>query len=157
MGWQVVGGSGGDHSCTADLQPHRSSTSTGTEIGSSNSGSNEQLLERTDIPMTLSYESGALAGLREGATRRHLELAHTLHHKLMSISLEDGLGAGPQGSRSRAAVDFATALEKVQKIERRALEMDQPGSQITSQVVILVPQKLGVEEWEKAAAQVLES
>ena len=72
----------------------------------------------------------------------HLSLASSLRHRIGQLAGDQRLGAGPQGRMSRAAVDLATAIEKVQKIERRALEMDDGPPVNNVQMVILAPAKM---------------
>lgn len=84
-------------------------------------------------------------------TRSHLRLASTLRHRINSLLLEDELGAGTGNRRSRAVLDAATALEKLQRVERVALGMHERDVAPRTNVVILVPPKLTPEEWQRKA------
>ena len=82
-------------------------------------------------------------------TSGHLEIASVLRYKLDQLMADERVGAGPQGRRSRSLLDLATTLEKLQRVERRALAMDEPGVPAHQQVIIVVPHKLSEDEWTK--------
>ncbi|MBK6898255.1 MAG: hypothetical protein IPH09_02970 [bacterium] len=67
------------------------------------------------------------------------------------MTMDLNLGAGETGRRSRAAVDLATAVEKLQRIERTALQMHNTDTSDRSPVVIVVPAKMELGAWERAA------
>ncbi len=81
----------------------------------------------------------------------HLRMAADLRLRIDELTTDIDLGAGTHGRRSRAAVDLATAVEKLQKIERTALGLDHSNVDVRSQVVIIVPQKMDQETWEESA------
>ena len=89
----------------------------------------------------------------DAVSARHLEIASVLRYKLDQLMADEYVGAGPQGRMSRSILDLATTLEKLQRIERRALAMDEPGARSCQQVVILVPNKLTEDEWVRQAQE----
>lgn len=91
----------------------------------------------------------------EVISARHVEIASVLQYKLDQLLADEYIGAGPQGRKSRSLLDLATTLEKLQRIERKALAMDEPGAQSTQRVVILVPQKLDEDEWVQQAHKLM--
>ena len=92
----------------------------------------------------------------DSTSESHLSMAQVLKHRIDRLAADERLGSGPQGRMSRAVVDLATAVEKLQRIERKALGMDTGAGDVRQQVVIIVPQKLSEEDW-KAKAQELRS
>lgn len=82
-------------------------------------------------------------------TRSHLRLAATIRRKITALLVEPELGAGTGNRRSRAALDAATALEKLQRVERVALGMNEREIAPTTRVVIMVPPKLDPETWQR--------
>ena len=100
-------------------------------------------------PTTPEFASMVASG--DALTACHLETANVLRYKLDQMMAAEHVGAGPQGRKSRSLLDLVTALEKLQRIERTALAMDQPGSGACPQVVILVPHKLDEDEWIRQA------
>jgi len=93
------------------------------------------------------YESIALA-----ITDDHLRMAQQIRFRIEGLTADERLGAGPQGRQSRAAVDLATALEKVQKVERMALGLDKRDKPASVNAVIIVPPKMTETEWEQMAS-----
>lgn len=81
-----------------------------------------------------------------------LGLTRCLRFRIEGMLADERLGAGPQGRRSRAVVDLATALEKLLKIERTVLGIDGGLQRSGPQVVIVVPAKLSDEEWAAAVS-----
>lgn len=98
--------------------------------------------------MSVSVEP-ARAAEERAVTRSHLGLSYTIKNRIRLLLLEPDLGAGSGGRRSRAALDAATALEKLQRIERVALGVNEQGASPRANVVILVPPKLTPEEWHR--------
>jgi hypothetical protein len=85
-----------------------------------------------------------------------LDLTRCLRYRIEEMLGDERLGAGSQGRQSRAAVDLATALEKLQKIERVAMGLDSGSPRTGTQVVIVVPAKMSEDEWGAAVAQRIE-
>jgi hypothetical protein len=91
---------------------------------------------------------GANSALEVNAS--HLRLAANLRRRVLELIEENDLGAAP-GRQSRALTDLATAIERLQRVERKALEMDERGADQRPNVIIVVPTKLSEEEWLRAA------
>ena len=87
----------------------------------------------------------------QDVTRSHLRMAATIRRRITALLLEEELGAGTGNRRSRAALDAATALEKLQRVERVALGMNEREIAPTASVVIMVPPKLDPEAWLRRA------
>ena len=64
----------------------------------------------------------------------------------------ENMGACPD-KQPQAVKDLTMALERLQKIERLALKMDDPVVQAGPSVVILCPPKLSPDEWAEQARQ----
>lgn len=95
-------------------------------------------------PPTLSSQQVAV-------NQKHLTLARNLRERIDELTMDLNLGAGEAGRRSRAVVDLATAVEKLQRIERTALQMHSTDSGDRPPVVIVVPGKMELGAWERAA------
>ena len=84
------------------------------------------------------------------ATSAHLRAAKNLRHRLDQLLAEPQRHT-PENSRlSRTLLEASQTLEKIQRVERVALEMDglrKPGPA----VVILIPDKKPLEEWQAHA------
>ena len=52
---------------------------------------------------------------------------------------------------SRSAVDLTTALEKLQRVERKALDMDNGAPVNQVQMVIVTPGKMDSDKWAEEA------
>lgn len=80
----------------------------------------------------------------------HVSLAAALRRRLDLLVAEGALGVTPGARPSRDVLDVATALEKLQRIERTALGVDDQKIG-TRDVVIVIPAKLSTEEWQARA------
>ena len=97
---------------------------------------------------------GSRTQYRYEVTQDHLRMARDLRARIEELTHDLDLGAGTHGRRSRAAVDLATATEKLQKIERSALGMDRHDQVDRPKMVIVVPAKLSETEWTRAAKMI---
>ena len=80
----------------------------------------------------------------------HLTLAAEIRTKLQAL-LRKTKAAGGEDRASRVFLEITTALEKLQKIERMALEMDR-GQNVAVPVIIMATPKAKVGEWAQAEA-----
>lgn len=92
----------------------------------------------------------------EYITQDQLRLARDLRARIEELIHDLDLGAGTHGRRSRAAVDLATAVEKIQKIERTAMGVDKADNSDQMVGVILATGKLSEDEWLEMVAEVVE-
>ena len=81
-----------------------------------------------------------------------LELVDCLRCWVEELVAETGLESGTLLQRTRAMVDLASAIERLQKIERTALLGGANTSSPQTPVVIVVPAKLNEEDWCTATA-----
>ena len=80
----------------------------------------------------------------------HVETARLLRSRINQLLRGKELGAGPE-RQPQAVKDLSMALERLQKIERIALGVDNQQPMQTPGVVIVVPGKLSPEEWGRKA------
>ncbi len=154
-GWSRVFGNSADVSQSHVEQPVFRATTTARSSSARSIDepfvSLEPVLPTRGEAASTTPEFASLAASGDALTACHLETACVLRYKLDQMMADEHVGAGPQGRKSRSLLDLVTALEKLQRIERTALAMDQPGSGACPQVVILVPHKLDEDEWVRQA------
>lgn len=103
-------------------------------------------LEVTDIAVRNVAEAASSA--RASAVNdAYLELAGSLRRRIDLMVTEDSIGTAPGARPSRDVLDAASALEKLQKVERTALGLEAHAAAGPQNVIIVVPPKLSPEVW----------
>ena len=83
------------------------------------------------------------------ASAEHLATARRLQRRINQLLSGDCLGASAD-RQPQAVKDLATALERLQKVERLALGLDTAATpERAAGLVIVIPAKLSPEEWEE--------
>lgn len=122
----------------------------------SDEGDPQQLNVRTAGWLPSAVRTGAEPenSIRIGATNdAYFKLAGALRRRIDLLVAEQALGTSPSARPSRDLLDAASALEKLQRVERLALGLNDREPATKSSVVILVPSKLTPEEWQRQAQQ----
>ena len=102
--------------------------------------------------MAASDEPAAESPVRIGPDlTSDLRLVRDLRERIEELLAESNLGMGSRGRVSRSALDLAQAIEKLQKIERTALGLDQRANEHRPHCIVLVPPKMAEEEWLESA------
>ena len=130
------------------------------EIAAANMVKKTDKLERA---MAIAQENTALSNpddiRRQKINENHLRIARKLERgieamlALPDLGIEDG---SKKFSKSRAYVDLTTCLEKIQKIDRLAMQMDTHRGKMSA-VIILAPVKLKDDDWQKHAGVVVDA
>lgn len=108
--------------------------------------------EQLPVELTPQVAMSALDKRREKVTKTQLAVAEKIMAEVDRIFALPDLGTEGKAPRTRALNDLTQALERIQKVERIALAMDQPG-QSGTQVVIIVPGKDDEEAWAAKAIE----
>lgn len=82
------------------------------------------------------------------ASAEHLVTARRLQRRINQLLSGDFLGASAD-RQPQAVKDLATALERLQKVERLALGLDTAAPERAAGLVIVIPAKLSPEQWEE--------
>ena len=138
-----------DHHAELDAPPVELASGAATMPVNSETAPREQV--SAQAPST-----SPLAQIVRRVSEDHLRMSSNLRYRMDEMTADESLGTGPQGRTSRSLVDMATALEKIQRIERKALGMDMEGARPTQQVIVIVPQKMDPDEWGQAAAAIID-
>ncbi len=80
----------------------------------------------------------------------YLALAGALRRRVDAVTAEQCLAPGQSQRPHRDVLDAANALEKLQRVERTALGLNNHDSAPRTNVVILVPPKMDPGEWQSA-------
>jgi len=89
---------------------------------------------------------------RHTVNQSHIESAALLRDRIDTLMSGENMGASPD-KQPGAVKDLTMALERLQKIERLALKMDDEAVQ-SGPVVILCPQKLSPDAWAQEVGKV---
>lgn len=90
---------------------------------------------------------------RHTVNQSHIESAALLRDRIDTLMSGEYMGASPD-KQPGAVKDLTMALERLQKIERLALKMDDEAVQSGPSVVILCPQKLSPDAWAQEVGKV---
>lgn len=116
----------------------------------------EMLERRTAEHVQLMGPDGPAAPASQSPeARRTLDLVHGLADRLRRLLKSPQLvaEATPLRDRTKALLDLANALERLQKIERTAMGLDTGQASAAGTVVIVVPGKQSEEEWTRKSLQ----
>ena len=90
---------------------------------------------------------------RHSVNQSHIESAALLRDRIDTLMSGEHMGASPD-KQPQAVKDLTMALERLQKIERLALKMDDEVVQRGASVIILCPAKQSEEAWAEEGGRV---